>query len=142
MKCPQCGRDNPTDRGVPVRGPPLPGSRVHVQARAAPRGRLRGRPPGAPACLHAALVEAIGLLHADRLAEQVETLAHHAVRGSLTEKAVTYLRQAGTKAAQGIRPPRIFEVASYHALLACLAANVGYALRRARFSAPRVPVPR
>jgi hypothetical protein len=92
--------------------------------------------------LHAALVEAIGLLHADRLAEQVETLAHHAVRGSLTEKAVTYLRQAGTKAAQGIRPPRIFEVASYHALLACLAANVGYALRRARFSAPRVPVPR
>jgi DNA-binding transcriptional LysR family regulator len=30
-------------------------------------------------------------------------------------------------AAQGIRPPRIFEVASYHALLACIAANVGYA---------------
>jgi DNA-binding transcriptional LysR family regulator len=31
-------------------------------------------------------------------------------------------------AAQGIRPPRTFEVASYHAMLACVAANVGYAL--------------
>jgi DNA-binding transcriptional LysR family regulator len=31
-------------------------------------------------------------------------------------------------AAQGIRPPRTFDVASYHAMLACIAANVGYAL--------------
>jgi len=31
-------------------------------------------------------------------------------------------------AARGIRPPRTFEVASYHAMLACIAANVGYAL--------------
>lgn len=31
-------------------------------------------------------------------------------------------------AGQGIRPPRTFEVASYHAMLACIAANVGYAL--------------
>src|SRR6266849_10091778 len=31
-------------------------------------------------------------------------------------------------AAQGIRPPRTFEVASYHAMLACIAANLGYAL--------------
>lgn len=30
-------------------------------------------------------------------------------------------------AAQGIRPPRTFDVASYHAMLACIAANVGYA---------------
>ncbi len=30
-------------------------------------------------------------------------------------------------AARGIRPPRTFEVASYHAMLACIAANVGYA---------------
>ena len=30
-------------------------------------------------------------------------------------------------AQNGIRPPRTFEVASYHAMLACIAANVGYA---------------
>ena len=33
------------------------------------------------------------------LAEQVERLAHHAVRGELWEKAVEYLHQAGKKAA-------------------------------------------
>ncbi len=48
--------------------------------------------------LHAALVEAIERLHADGVAEQVEVLAHHAVGGGLTEKAVTYLAQAGAKA--------------------------------------------
>jgi class 3 adenylate cyclase/tetratricopeptide (TPR) repeat protein len=48
--------------------------------------------------LHAALVEAIERLHADRLEEQVEILAHHAVRGGLTDKAIRYLHQAGTKA--------------------------------------------
>src|SRR5207244_647599 len=37
-------------------------------------------------------------LHADRLAEQVEILAHHAVRGGLAAQAVRYLRQAGEKA--------------------------------------------
>jgi DNA-binding transcriptional LysR family regulator len=30
--------------------------------------------------------------------------------------------------ARGLRPPRTFEVHSYHAMLACIAANVGYAL--------------
>jgi class 3 adenylate cyclase/tetratricopeptide (TPR) repeat protein len=49
--------------------------------------------------LHARIVEAIEVLHADRLEEQVERLAHHAVRGELREKAVHYLRQAGLKAA-------------------------------------------
>ena len=34
----------------------------------------------------------------DRLAEHVERLAHHALRGELWEKAVVYLRQAGAKA--------------------------------------------
>jgi class 3 adenylate cyclase/tetratricopeptide (TPR) repeat protein len=48
--------------------------------------------------LHAALVDTIERLHADRLEEQVEVLAHHAVRGGLTEKAIKYLRQAGAKA--------------------------------------------
>jgi predicted ATPase len=38
-------------------------------------------------------------LYADRLGEQVERLADHAVRGQLNDKAVQYLRQAGAKAA-------------------------------------------
>jgi class 3 adenylate cyclase len=48
--------------------------------------------------LHAALVEALEGLYAGRLDEQTEILAHHAVRGGLTAKAVTYLHQAGAKA--------------------------------------------
>jgi class 3 adenylate cyclase/tetratricopeptide (TPR) repeat protein len=48
--------------------------------------------------LHARIVEAVEALYPDRLAEQVERLAHHAVRGEVWEKAVTYLRQAGAKA--------------------------------------------
>ena len=49
--------------------------------------------------LHARIVEALERLHADRLGEQIERLAHHAVQGELREKAVEYLRQAGQKAA-------------------------------------------
>src|SRR6059036_604728 len=48
--------------------------------------------------LHAAIVEALEALYPNRLPEQVERLAHHAFRGEVWEKAVTYLRQAGTKA--------------------------------------------
>jgi class 3 adenylate cyclase/tetratricopeptide (TPR) repeat protein len=48
--------------------------------------------------LHARIVEAVEALYPDRLAEQVERLAHHAFRGEVCEKAVTYLRQAGAKA--------------------------------------------
>jgi tetratricopeptide (TPR) repeat protein len=49
--------------------------------------------------LHTQLVTAIEKLYADRETEQVERLAHHALRGELWEKAVGYLRQAGKKAA-------------------------------------------
>ena len=49
--------------------------------------------------LHASIAEAIERLYPDRLVEQVELLAHHAFHGELWEKAVTYLRQAGAKAA-------------------------------------------
>jgi class 3 adenylate cyclase/tetratricopeptide (TPR) repeat protein len=49
--------------------------------------------------LHARIVDAIETLHRDRLGEQIERLAHHAVRGEVREKAVHYLRQAGLKAA-------------------------------------------
>jgi len=49
--------------------------------------------------LHAQLMAAIEKLYADRATEQIEHLAHHALRGEVWEKAVTYLRQAGKKAA-------------------------------------------
>ncbi|HXJ80230.1 MAG TPA: sigma 54-interacting transcriptional regulator [Candidatus Methylomirabilis sp.] len=49
--------------------------------------------------MHARIVEAIERLHRDRLGEQTERLAHHALHGGLREKAVPYLRQAGLKAA-------------------------------------------
>jgi DNA-binding SARP family transcriptional activator/predicted ATPase len=48
--------------------------------------------------LHARIANSMETLYADRLAEQVERLAHHAARGELGEKAVGYLRQAGAKA--------------------------------------------
>ncbi len=48
--------------------------------------------------LHSRIVEALEEIHPDRLLEQVERLAHHAFQGQEWEKAVTYLRQAGTKA--------------------------------------------
>jgi class 3 adenylate cyclase/tetratricopeptide (TPR) repeat protein len=48
--------------------------------------------------LHARIVGAIEEQCADRLDEQVERLAHHAVRGELWERAVRYVRQAGAKA--------------------------------------------
>jgi predicted ATPase len=48
--------------------------------------------------LHAAIVEAIERLYAERLSEQVELLAQHALRGRALPKAVKYLREAGAKA--------------------------------------------
>jgi len=48
--------------------------------------------------VHARIVRAMEALHVDRLDEQVERLAHHAVRGELWAKAVAYLRQAGARA--------------------------------------------
>ena len=48
--------------------------------------------------LHAALLKAMERVYADRLVEQVEVLAHHAVRGGIRDKAVRYLAEAGVKA--------------------------------------------
>ena len=48
--------------------------------------------------LHARLVEALEALAPERVAEQVERLAHHALRGEVWDKAVTYCQQAGTRA--------------------------------------------
>ena len=50
--------------------------------------------------IHARIVSAMEKLYADRLSEQIERLAEHAVRGQLKEKALGYLRQAGAKAAE------------------------------------------
>jgi class 3 adenylate cyclase/tetratricopeptide (TPR) repeat protein len=48
--------------------------------------------------LHARIVEAIERLYPDRLNEQAERLAHHAVRGDGWDKAVRYSYHAGVKA--------------------------------------------
>jgi class 3 adenylate cyclase/tetratricopeptide (TPR) repeat protein len=48
--------------------------------------------------LHARLVEALEALAPERGAEQVERLAHHALRGEVWGKAVTYCQQAGARA--------------------------------------------
>ena len=47
--------------------------------------------------LHARIVEALETLARDRVAEQVERLAHHALRGEVWDKALAYCRQAGEK---------------------------------------------
>jgi tetratricopeptide (TPR) repeat protein len=54
--------------------------------------------------LHARIVDAIETLHPERLGEQIERLAHHALRGELREKAAGYLRQAGLRAAARSAP--------------------------------------
>ncbi len=48
--------------------------------------------------LHACIVETLEGLAADRLAEQVDRLAYHALRGQVWDKALAYCRQAGARA--------------------------------------------
>jgi tetratricopeptide (TPR) repeat protein len=48
--------------------------------------------------LHAHIVVALEALAGDRLTEQVERLAHHALRGEAWDKALAYCRQAGETA--------------------------------------------
>jgi tetratricopeptide (TPR) repeat protein len=47
--------------------------------------------------LHARIVDAMETLYVDRLAEQAERLAHHALRGEVWDKALAYCWQAGEK---------------------------------------------
>jgi class 3 adenylate cyclase/tetratricopeptide (TPR) repeat protein len=49
--------------------------------------------------LHARIVAAVERLYPDRIDEQVEHLAYHALRGEVWGKAYTYFGQAGAKAA-------------------------------------------
>jgi class 3 adenylate cyclase/tetratricopeptide (TPR) repeat protein len=48
--------------------------------------------------LHARIVETIETLYRDRLTDQVERLAHHALQGEVWDKAVAFFQQAGEKA--------------------------------------------
>jgi tetratricopeptide (TPR) repeat protein len=48
--------------------------------------------------LHARIVEFLEVLAGDRVTEQVERLAHHALRGEVWDKALAYCQQAGEKA--------------------------------------------
>jgi class 3 adenylate cyclase/tetratricopeptide (TPR) repeat protein len=48
--------------------------------------------------LHGRVVEALEALAPEGAAEQVEQLAHHALRGEVWDKAVTYCQQAGARA--------------------------------------------
>jgi class 3 adenylate cyclase/DNA-binding winged helix-turn-helix (wHTH) protein/tetratricopeptide (TPR) repeat protein len=48
--------------------------------------------------LHCQIVEALEAPSPDRLGEEVERLAHHALQGGVWEKAVRYYRQVGEKA--------------------------------------------
>jgi predicted ATPase len=48
--------------------------------------------------LHGRIVEALEALAWSQMAEQVDRLAHHALRGEVWDKALVYCRQAGEKA--------------------------------------------
>jgi tetratricopeptide (TPR) repeat protein len=48
--------------------------------------------------LHGRILDALEQLHADRLGEHAEVLAHHAERAAVTDRAVRYLREAGARA--------------------------------------------
>src|SRR5262245_19793840 len=48
--------------------------------------------------LHAQITETMERMVGDRVTEQVERLAHHALRGEVWDKALSYCRQAGEKA--------------------------------------------
>jgi len=48
--------------------------------------------------LHERIVDAIERLYRDRLGEQLDSLAHHALLGERWDKAVPYLHRAGTRA--------------------------------------------
>jgi tetratricopeptide (TPR) repeat protein len=51
--------------------------------------------------LHARIVEALEALTGGRLGDQIERLAHHALRGEVWERVLAYGRQAGEKAMAG-----------------------------------------
>ena len=94
----------PAGRGVPVRDDACsPISNTPSSTRSLTRWPTAACSTSGGARCTRRIVEAIETLYPDRLAEHVERLAHHALRGELWDKAVTYLQQAGAKAAGAIR---------------------------------------
>ena len=73
-------------------------SRVHLQAALTQEVAYNSLLQERRRVLHARIVEAFETLAPERVAEQVERLAHHALRGEVWDKAVTYCQQAGTRA--------------------------------------------
>ena len=69
--------------------------------------------------LHARIVKALEALSPERLAEQVDRLAHHSLRGEVWDKALAYSRQAGEKAMARSAYPEA--VACFEQALAALA---------------------
>jgi predicted ATPase len=69
--------------------------------------------------LHGRIVAAIEQRYADRLADQVERLAHHALRGEVWNKAIAYCCQAGDKAV--VRSAHREAVACFEQALVALA---------------------
>jgi predicted ATPase len=55
--------------------------------------------------LHARVVDAIEGYYCDRLAKQVELLAHHALHGEVWDKALAYLRQNRRQGVRAFRQP-------------------------------------
>ena len=62
--------------------------------------------------LHARIVEALEALAGERLAEQVELLAYHALRGEVWDKALAYFRQAGRRPWRGRPTARLEGISS------------------------------
>ncbi|HEX6210935.1 MAG TPA: AAA family ATPase, partial [Methylomirabilota bacterium] len=75
--------------------------------------------PAARRPLHARLVEVIERSHAGRLGDVIDRLARHAYHGGLWTQAVTYLREAGARAAA--RGAHREAVADFEQALAALA---------------------
>jgi class 3 adenylate cyclase/tetratricopeptide (TPR) repeat protein len=69
--------------------------------------------------MHTRIVEALETLAGDRLADHIERLADHAVRGEMWDKALLYCRQAGTRAME--RSAAREAVGCYEQALAALA---------------------
>jgi DNA-binding NtrC family response regulator/tetratricopeptide (TPR) repeat protein/class 3 adenylate cyclase len=55
-------------------------------------------PPERRRALHARILQAMETLYTDQMEEQIDRLAHHAFRGQVWHKALTYLERAGSKA--------------------------------------------
>jgi tetratricopeptide (TPR) repeat protein len=85
--------------------------------------------------LYARIVAALEALPEDRVAEQVERLAHHAPRGEVWDKAVAYCRQAGEKA---MERSAYYEAVGYFCFRETVAALKGVR-RRERFSQINLP---